>query len=144
MNNIICITHTGIGHLCHSSYYKQFFSLKLTPAFQNQFLTTAYIFKFNFDWRTERKPHFCSTAKYSLNSPFPNPTLYIWMAFPFFFIITCMLTYDGREARRALSEFCWAAAALSAARSLPGAFLSAKGLSVAFSSGSESNLSVLL
>lgn len=60
------------------------------------------------------------------------------------FIITCMLTYDGREARRALSEFCWAAAALSAARSLPGAFLSANGLSVALSSGSESSLSLLL
>lgn len=62
MNNIICITHTGIGHLCHSSYCKQFFSLKLNPAFQNQFLTTAYIFKFNFDWRTERKSNFCSTV----------------------------------------------------------------------------------
>lgn len=57
--------------------------------------------------------------------------------------ITCMWTYGGCEARRALSEFCWAAA-LSAARSLPGAFLSARGLSVALSSGSESNLSVLL
>lgn len=54
-----------------------------------------------------------------------------------------MLTYDDRGARWALSEFCWAAAALSAARSLPGAFLSVKGLSVALSSGSESNLSVL-
>lgn len=58
--------------------------------------------------------------------------------------ITCMWTYGGCEARRALSEFCWAAAALSAARSLPGAFLSARGLSVALSSVSESNLSVLL
>jgi hypothetical protein len=55
-----------------------------------------------------------------------------------------MLTYGGLGARRALSELCWAAAALSAARSLPGAFLSAKGLSEALSSGSESNLSVLL
>lgn len=52
-----------------------------------------------------------------------------------------MLTYDGRGASRALSLFCWAA--LSAARSLPGAFLSASGLSAALSSGSERSLSVL-
>lgn len=56
---------------------------------------------------------------------------------------TCIFTYDGC-ARRALSEFCWAAAARSAARSLPGAFLSAMGLSEALNSASESNLSVVL
>lgn len=57
---------------------------------------------------------------------------------------TCIFTNDGCGARRALSQFCCAAAALSAARSLPGAFLSATGLSEELSSVSDSNLSAVL
>lgn len=57
---------------------------------------------------------------------------------------TCIFTKEGCGASRALSEFCWAAAALSAARSLPGAFLSATGLSGAPSSASASSLSAVL
>lgn len=57
---------------------------------------------------------------------------------------TCIFTKEGCVASRALSEFCWAAAARSAARSLPGAFLSATGLSGAPSSASASSLSAVL
>lgn len=54
---------------------------------------------------------------------------------------TCMLAKEDCGARRILSEFC--CAALSAARSLPGARLSATGLSEALESESESRQSEL-
>lgn len=109
---------------------------------QNHFLVHIYL---NLILTRVQRENRISTLL--LNTPWTPHSLTqapcLWITFHFF-ISTCMLTYDGREARRALSEFCWAAAALSAARSLPGAFLSANGLSVALSSGSESSLSVLL